>query len=151
MPRKEVHSYRCRRALWYSLLLFSNSVVSDSVQPHAWTAAHQAPLSFTISQSLLKLMPIELVMPSNHLILCCLLSLVSSIFTSIKVFSNESALCIRWPKYWSFSSSLSINIQGWLPLGLTGLISLQSKGLSRVFVSNTTVQKHQFFVAQLSL
>ena len=71
-----------------------------------WTAAHQASLSFTISQSLLKLMSIESVMAFNHLILCCLL-LLSSIFPSIKVFSSETVLDIRWPKYWSFSFSIS--------------------------------------------
>ena len=71
-----------------------------------WTAARQAPLSFTISQSLLKLMSIESVMPSNHLILSCPL-LLPLISPSIRVFSNELALCIRWPKYWSFSSSIS--------------------------------------------
>ena len=89
---------------------------------------------------------IELVMPSNHLILCCPLLLLPSIFPSIKVFSNESVLRIRWPKYWSFSFSivLPMNIQDWFLLGLTGLISLQSKGLSRV-LSSTTIQKHHFF------
>ena len=75
---------------------------------------------------------------------------LSSFFPSIRVFSNEMALCIRWPKYWSFSTILPVNIQGWFPLGLTGLISLQTKGLSRIF-SNTTVQKHQFFCTQLPL
>ena len=73
----------------------------------SWTAAHQASLSFTISQSLLKLMSIESVMPSNHLILCCPLLLLPSIILSIRVFSNESALHIRWPKYWSFSFNIS--------------------------------------------
>ena len=72
-----------------------------------YTAVRQAPLSFTISQSLLKLMSIELVMPSNHLILCCLLLLLLSIFPNIRVFSSESAFHIRWPKYWSFSFSVS--------------------------------------------
>ena len=72
-----------------------------------WTAAHQTSLSFTISQSLLRLMPIESVMPSNHLILCHPLPLLPSIFPSIRVFSNESALRIRWPKYWSFSFNIS--------------------------------------------
>ena len=72
-----------------------------------WTAAHQASLSFTISQSLLKLMFIESVMPSNPLILCCLLFLLPSIFPSISVFSSELAFCIRWPKYWNFSFSIS--------------------------------------------
>ena len=80
-------------------------------------------------------MSIESVMPSSHLILCSPLLLPSSIFPSIMVFSNESGLCIRWPKYWNFSFSiiLQMNIQDLFPLGLTGLISLQSKGLSRVF------------------
>ena len=72
-----------------------------------WTAAHQASLSFTIPQSLLKFMTIESVMPFNHLILCCSLLLLPSIFPSIKVFSNESALHIRWPQYWSFNFSIS--------------------------------------------
>ena len=86
-------------------------------------------------------------MSSNHLILCCSLLLLLSIFPSIKVSSNELVLCIRWPKYWSFSFSWK-NIRDWSPLGWTGWISLQSKGLSGVF-SNTTVQKHQFFSVQL--
>ena len=110
-----------------------------------WTTAHQASLSITNSRSPPKLMSIGLVMPSNHLILCRPLLLLPSIFPSIRVFSNESALCIRWPKYWSFSFNISpMNTQDWSLLGWTGWISLQSKGLSRVF-SNTTVQKQQFF------
>ena len=72
-----------------------------------WTAEHQASLSFTISWNLLKLMFIESVMPSNHLVLCYPIHLLPSIFPSIRVFSNESALCIRWPKYWSLSSIVS--------------------------------------------
>ena len=84
---------------------FSCSVVSNSVTP--WTAARQASLSFTNSQSLLKRMSIGLVMPSNHLIVCCPLLLPPSIWPSIRVFSNESILHIRWPKYWSFSFSIS--------------------------------------------
>ena len=116
-----------------------------------WTAAHQASLSFTISQSLLKLMSIESVMSSNHLVLCCPLLLPSSISPSIRVFSNESALCIRWPKYWSFSFSISpSNIYSGLTSFIDWLVSFQSKGLSRVF-SRTTVQRHQIFGAQLSL
>ena len=117
-----------------------------------WTVAHQASLSIINSQSLLKLMPIESVMPSNHLILCHPLLPPASIFPSIRVFSNESALHIRWQKYWSFSFSIcpSMNIQDCFPLGSTGWISLQSKGLPKVS-SNTTVQKHQFFSTQLSL
>ena len=112
-----------------------------------WTAAHQASLSITNSQSLLKLMCIELVIPSNPLILCCPLLLLPSIFPSIRVFSSESVLHITWPQYWSFTFSISpsMNIQDWFPLGLTGWISLESEGL----FCNTTVQKHQFFTAQL--
>ena len=87
------------------LLLFNHSVVSDFVTP--WTAACQASLSFTISQSWLKLMSIVSVMPSNHLILCYPLPLLPSIFPSIRIFSNESALCIMWPKHWIFSISPS--------------------------------------------
>ena len=100
-----------------------------------------------------QLMSIESVMPSNHLILCRPLLLLPSIFPSIRVFSNESALCIRCPKYYSFSFSISPSNEHpglILQPGWTGWISLQSKGLSRVF-SNTTVQKHQFFGTQLSL
>ena len=117
-----------------------------------WTAACQASLSITITQSPPKPMFIESMMPSNHLILCRPLLLLPSIFLSIRVFSNESALHIRWPKYWVSASTsvLPMNTQDWSPLGWTDWISLQSKGLSRVF-SNTTVQKHQFFGAQLFL
>ena len=117
-----------------------------------WTAAHQASLSITNSQSLLKLMCIESVMPSNYLILCHPLLLLPSIFPSIKVFSSESVLHIIWPKYWSFSFSInpSNKYSGLISLGWTGWNSSLSKGLSRVF-SNTTVQKHQFSGTQLSL
>ena len=87
------------------LLLFNCSFISDSVIP--WTAACQAFLSFTVSWNLLKLMSIELMMPSNHLILCQPLILLPSIFPNIRVFSNESALCIRWPKYSGFNFSIS--------------------------------------------
>ena len=108
-------------------------------------------MSITNAQSLLKLMSIESVMSSNHLILCHPLLLLPSIFPNIRVFSNESALQIRWPKYWSFSFIInpSNEYSKLISLGLTGLISLQSKGLSRVF-SNNTVQKHQFFGAEPS-
>ena len=121
---------------------FSRSVMSDSATP--WTAARQASLSLTISRSLLKLISIESLMPSNHLILCHPLLLLPSIFPCIKVFSKESVLCIRWPKYWSFSFNISPTneYQDGLLLGWTGLISLLSKRLSRIF-PNTTVQKHQ--------
>ena len=117
-----------------------------------WSVAHQARLSFTISQSLLKFMSTESVVLAKHLILCHLLLFLPSIFPSIRDFSNKSALCIRWPKYWifSFRVSPSDECSGWFPLGFIGLISLWSKGLCRVF-SSTTIQKHQFFNAQLSL
>ena len=124
------------------------SVTSDSATP--WAAARQVSLSLTISWSLPKLMSTESVMPFNHLILCCPLLLLPSVFPGIRVFPNESSLCIRWPKSIGVSASASVlpmNIQGWLPLGWTGLISLQFKGLSRVFPS-TTAQKHQFFGTQ---
>ena len=115
-----------------------------------WTAAHLASLSFTVSWSLLKLMSIKSVTPSNHLILCHPL-LLPSIFPSIRVFSNESALPIRWSKYQSFSFNiiLPMNIQGWFPLGLTVLISGLPKGLSRII--STATQKRQFFGIQPSL
>ena len=100
--------------------------------------------------SLLKLKPIESMMPSNHLMLCQTLLLLLSIFPRISVFSNELALHIRWPKCWSICIGLSKEYSGLLSLGLTGLISLKSKGLSRVF-SSTTILKYPFFWAQLSL
>ena len=115
-----------------------------------WIAACQASLSFTISHSLLTLMSVELVMPSNHLILCHPLLLLPSIFSSIRIFFNEWALLIRWPKDWASASDLPRNIQDWFPLGLNDLVSLLSEGLSRDF-SSTTVWKHQFFVTQPSL
>ena len=116
-----------------------------------WIAVLQASLSITKSWSSLRLASIESMMPSSHLILCRPLLLLPPIPPSIKVFSNESTLRMRWPKYWSFSFSIipSKNTQDWPPTEWTGWISLQSKGLSRVF-SNTTVQKHQFFRTQLS-
>jgi len=92
-----------------SSVQFSSFQLLSYVQLFAtpWTAAHQASLSITNSRSSLKLMSIELVMPSNHLILCHPLLLLPSVFPSIRAFSNESVLCIRWPKYWSFSFSIS--------------------------------------------
>ena len=102
-----------------------------------WTTACQASLSFTISQSLLKLMSIESVMPSNHLILCRPLLLLPSVFSSIRVFSSESALCIRSPKYWSFSFSISPSNEcsGLVSFKIVWFYFLLSKGLSRVFFS----------------
>ena len=115
-----------------------------------WTA-YQASLSITNSWSSLKLTSIELLMPSNHLILCRPLLLLPPIPPRIRVFSNESTLRMRWPKYWSFSFSIipSKEHPGLICFRMDWLDSLQSKGLSRVF-SNTTVQKHQFFCTQLS-
>ena len=106
-------------------------------------AARQASLSITNSWSSLKVTSIESVMPSSHLILCRPLLLLPPIPPSIRVFSNETTLCMRWPKYWSFSFSFIPSKEH------PGLISLQTKGLSRVF-SNITVQKHQFICTQLS-
>ena len=96
-----------------------------------WTAARQTSLSVTNSQSLLKLMPIELVMPSNHLIFCCPLHLPPSIFPCIRVFTNESALCIRWPKYWSFSLSISPSNEH------PGLVSFRMDWLDLLAVQGT--------------
>ena len=116
-----------------------------------WITARQASLSIINSRSSLRLTSIESVMPSSHLILCRPHLLLPQIPHSIRVFSNESTLRMRWPKYWSFSFSIipSKEIPGPTPIEWTAWISLQSKGLSRVF-SNSTVQKHQFFGAQLS-
>ena len=117
-----------------------------------WIAACQASLSITNSWSLFKLMSIKPVMLSKHLILFQPLLFPKSIFPSIRFFSNESVFPIMWPKYWSFSFSISSSNEhpGLISLRWTGWISLQSKGLSVVF-SNATVQKHQSFGAQLSL
>ena len=115
-----------------------------------WTAACQASLSITNSWSLLKLMSIELVILSNHLILCR--PLLPSIFPSIRDFSNESVLCIRWPKYWnfSFSNRLSDEYSELISFRIDEFDLLAGQELSRVFC-NTTVQKHQVFGAQSSL
>ena len=117
-----------------------------------WTAARQASLSITNSLSLLKLISTESVMSSNHLILCHPLLLLPSIFPSIRVFSDESVLHIRWPKYWSFSFSISPSNEysELIPFRMDWLDLLSVQEQPRVF-SNTTVQKHQFFHAQLSL
>ena len=114
-----------------------------------WTTAHQASLSFTVSWSLFKLMSIESVMLSNHLILCHPLLLLPSIFPSIRVFFNESVLHISRPNIGASATApvLPMNIQGLFPLGWTALIFLLFKELSRVF-SSTTAQKHQFINAQ---
>ena len=130
--------------------LFSSvqfSSVTHQVQLFAtpWTAAPQTSLSITNSQSLPELISIESVMPSNHLILCLLLLLLLSIFPCIRVFSNESVLHIRWPKYWAFSFSISPSNEpsGLISFGINWF-DLLVKGLSKVF-PNTTVQKHRSF------
>ena len=111
-----------------------------------WTAACQASLPITNSWSLFKLMSVESVMPSSHLILCCLSLLLPSSFQASGCFPRSQFFASGGQSIGASASALVLpmNIQDWFPLGLTGLISLQSKGLSRVF-SNTTVQKHQFF------
>ena len=151
------HALFCNCSLISSvlLLLFSRSVVSDSATP--WTAAHQASLSFTNSGSLLRLMSIESVMPSSHLILCRPLLFLPSIFPSIGVFSNESVVCIRWPKYWSFSFSISPSNE------YSGLISFRMDWFDLLAVQGTLksllqhhslkapiLQHSAFFMVQLS-
>ena len=139
------------------MVQFSCSVVSNSLRPHALQHARQASLSITNSQSLLKLMPIELVMPSNHLILCRPLLLPPSIFPSIRVFSKDSALHIRWPKYWSFSFNISPSNE------YSGLILFRMDCLDLLAVQRTLrslLQHHgskasilwhsAFFIVQLS-
>ena len=128
---------------------FSHSVVSDSLQPHELQHARLPCPSPTLEFTQTHVCQVG---DTSHLILCHLLLLLPPIPPSIRVFSNESTLCMRWPKYWSFSFSISPSKEhpGLISFGWTSWISLQSKGLSRVF-SNTTVQKHQFFGAQLSL
>jgi len=138
-----------------SSVQFSHSVVSDSATP--WTTACQASLSISNSWSLPKLMSTELLMPSNHLILCCPLLLLPSIFPSIRVFSNESPLHIRWPKYWSFSFSISPSNEyselisfriNWLDLpGVRGTLkSLLQHHRSKASILWCSV----FFIVQLS-
>ena len=148
-----------RRKFWHVIqcgLTFSSVQSLNRVRLFVtpWTAARQASLSITNSQSPLKLTSIESVMPSSLFILCRPHFLLPPIPPSIRVFSNESTLPMRWPKYWSFSFSIisSKEIPGLISFRMDptqGWISLQSKELSRVF-SSTTVQKHQFFRAQLS-
>ena len=117
-----------------------------------WTATCQPSLSFTISWSLLKLMSVESVMPSNHLILCYPLLLLPSIFPSIRVFSNESALYIRWPKYWSFNFSISPSNEysGLISFRINWFDLLAAQGTLKSLLQHTA-QKHQFFGVQLSL
>ena len=124
--------------------------MSDSLRPHEQHTRSLCPS--LLLRIVIKLLSIEPVIPSIHLILCRLLLLLPSIFPCIRVFSNESALHMRWPNDWSFSLSISPSNEysGLILFAWTSWIPLQPKGISRVF-SNTTVQKHQFFCAQLSL
>ena len=149
-------------SIYLSLIIISSSLFSSVSQScltlcNTWTAAYQASLSITNSQSLLKLMSIELVMPSNHLILCHPLLLQPSIFPSIGVFFNESVLPIRWPKYWSFSFSISPSNE------YSGLISFRMDWLNLLAVQGTfksllqhhsskasILQRSAFFLHQLS-
>ena len=154
MVARFIHNLMCQKFSFVSLLLlFSCYCVQLFVTRE--TVAHQAPLSFTISQSLLKFMSIESVMPSNHLILCHPLLLLPSIFPSIRVFSNELVLHIRWPKCWSFSISPSNEYQDWFLLGLTGLISLSVQGNLKSLIQHQSskawiLRQKAFFIVQLS-
>ena len=159
--------------LYFSSLFMSSivssvhSVMSDSLWPHChigFPVHHQASLSITNSRSLLKLMSVELGMPSNHLILSCPLLLLPLVFPNIKVFSSESVVHIRWPRYWSFSPSneysglISFIIEWFDPRVFSkywrfspsneysGLISFKIEWFDPRVFSNTTVQKHQFFI-----
>ena len=135
---------------YFSLIFCCSVIKSCPTLCDPMNYSMQASLSFTISQSLLKLMSIESVMPSNHLILCHPLLLRASTFPNIRIFSKQSTLHSSGGQNIGASASapvLLMNSQGLFPLGWTGLISLLSKGFSRVF-SNTTVQKHRFFSAQ---
>ena len=152
----KTHRRRLRRiTLWLRLRKkVAQQFSSLSLVAMLWTSAHNPSLSFTISWSLFKLMSIEKVMPSNHLVLSSPSPLALQlaqfmVFPNIRVFSNELVLHIRWPNSVTSASAsvIPVNIQGWFPLGLNSLILLQSK---EVF-SNTTIQKHQFFSIQPSL
>ena len=154
----QLPSVRAEGAVFGPAFQETHSIISVQSIGHvrrlatSWTTAPQASLSITNSRSLLKLTSIESVMPSNHLILYRPLLLLPSIFPSIRVFSNESVLHISWPKYWKFNFSIgpSNEYSGLISFRMTGWISLQSKGLSRV-LSNATVQNHQFFITHHSL
>ena len=133
-------------SFWQPCVCLVQSLSHVQLSATPWTAAHQASLSVTNSRCPPKLISIESVMPSHHLILCCPLLLLPSIFPSIRVFSNESVLCIRWPKYWSFSFSTSPSNEysGLISFRMDWLDLLAVQGLSSVF-SNTTVQKYHLF------
>ena len=149
-PRSRTSYFTYPSGWWtmVSVVVVLSSLNLVQLPATPWTAARKASLSFTISQSLLKLLSIESVTPSKHLILCCPPPLLPSIFPSIRVFSNETALGIGWPNYWSFSFSISPSNE------YSGLISFRMHWLDLLEVqgsSSTTAQKHQFFGAQPSL
>ena len=142
---------KTRNEIVNASMLLSCWLLFDSLWP-PWNEAHQASLSFTISQSLLRFMSFESVMPPNHLVLCHPLLLLPSIFPSIRIFSNESALCIRWPKYWSFSFSISPSSEysGLIPFRMDWFDLLAVQGTLKSLLQQQ-VWKHQFFRAQTSL
>ena len=150
MNTEKVKKHNAIKCKWGLLGYALSSIRQVRLFATPWTAEGQASLSITNSWSLLKLMSIESVMSSNHLILCHPLLLLPSIFPRIRVFSNVSLFHIRWPKYWSFSFNISPSNEH------SGLISFRMDWLDLLAVqgtlksSNTTVQKHQFFSAQLS-
>ena len=148
---------RCSCVQLFAALVVAQSHSHIWLFANPWTVAHQASLSFAISRSLLKLMSIESMMPSNHLVLCCPLLLLPSIPPSIRVFSSESALHIRWPKYWSFNFSISPSSE------YSGLISLRIDWFDLLAVQETfksllqhhsskasIVRPSDFFIVQLS-
>ena len=140
-------------SVWFISVQFSSVAQSCPTlcDPLDWST--QASLSITNSQSLLELVSIELVIPSNHLILCGPLLLPPSIFSSIRVFPKESVLPIRWPKFWSFSFTISPSSEysGLISFRMDWLDLLAIQGTLKSLLLNTTVQKHQFFGAQFSL
>ena len=144
--------YRCESGTINKAVVVVQSLSHVALFATPWTAASQASLSFTVSWNLLKLISIDSMMPSNHLILYCPLLLLSSVFTALGSFLMNQLLASGGQSTGVSASAsvLPMNIQDWFPLGLTGLISLLSKGLLRVF-SNTTVLMHQFSSTQLSL
>ena len=157
-PNKQTKNYKTILLIFHSFQFSSVQLLSCIwLFANPWTAARQASLSITNSQSLLKLMSIESLMPSNHLILCCPLLLPPSVFPSIRVFSNESAPRIRWPKYWSFSFNISPSSE------YSGLISFRMDWLDLLAVQGTLksllqhhsskasiLQHSAFFIVQLS-
>ena len=140
-----------------TFFLFFSYLVMSKLFATPWTAARQASLSFIISQSLLKLMSVESVMPSNHLMLCCPLLFLLSIFPSIKVFPSELTLRIRWPKYWSFSFSISASNEylGFISFRIHWLDVLVAQGTPKILLQHHSLKASilwcsDFFMVQLS-